>query len=200
MEWPSKFCYHKIMTCSWGYGYSPWAVEFNFFNFIFVVNVFVQIKLHCQQFFQLDSVKCRSDGMACGNVNNVSKNGKYEVPSMIAIIFISLVWGFLVFNRMQCRSFFPNSNISTIVLFILKNSKTVVFLLLATLFDSVDFGFWRNVVSFEYSFVVFWAYIPIDEISPVFFSDRHAAEYHYKAWNAWFLEFGFGLYDILEIG
>ena len=33
LNWPSNLCYHKIMTCSWGNDYSPWAIEFYFFNF-----------------------------------------------------------------------------------------------------------------------------------------------------------------------
>ena len=52
-KWPSDFRYHKVMTCSWGYGYSPWAVEFNFFIFIFVLKIFVKIKHHCNQLWLL---------------------------------------------------------------------------------------------------------------------------------------------------
>ena len=65
----------------------------------------------------VSSANCRLDGMACGSVNTVSKNGKYWVASMMANIFFFVVWRFLVCRRMQCGSFFSNWNISTIVLF-----------------------------------------------------------------------------------
>ena len=86
----------------------------------------------------VSSARCRLEGMPCGSLNTVSKNGKYRVPSMMANIFFSLVWGFRVCRRMQCGSFFSNWNISTMVLFILEYIKIVVS---ATLFGLVAFGF-----------------------------------------------------------
>ena len=86
----------------------------------------------------VSSARCRLDGMACGSVKTVSKNGKYRVPSMMANIFFSLVWGFRVCRRMQCGSFFSNWNISTVELLIFKYIKIVVS---ATLFGLVDFDF-----------------------------------------------------------
>ena len=97
--------------------------------------------------------RCRLDGMACGSVKTVSKNGKYRVPSMMANIFFSLVWGFCVCRRMQCGSFFSNWNISTIVLLILKYIRIVAS---ATLFGLVEFGLLWSVVFYEGSSVVQW--------------------------------------------
>ena len=99
LNWPSGFCYHEVVTCSWGYGYNPLAVEFCFFNFILVLKIFIQVKHHYLQFCQLVSARCRLDGTACGGVKTVSKNGKFRFPSTMANIFFSLVWGFLVCRR-----------------------------------------------------------------------------------------------------
>ena len=133
-KWPSEFCNHKFMTCSWGYGYSPRAVEFYFLDFIFVINIFIQIKYHYRHFCQLVSAECKLDWMACGSVKTVSKKGKKN--------FFSLDWGFLVSKRLQCGSFFSNWNFSTIVLLILNYIKVLVSFPLVAWFGLVDFGFW----------------------------------------------------------
>ena len=123
------------MACSWGYGYSPWAVEFYFFNFIFVINIFIWIKQHYRRFCQLISAKCRLDGMACGSVKTVSKSGNRRFLLRWQISSFLQSENFL--SVKECNvGFFSNWNTSAIAFFVLKYIKEVVS---ATLFRLVDF-------------------------------------------------------------
>ena len=140
----------------------------------------------------VSSTRCRLDGMACGSVKTVSKNGKYRVPSMMANIFFSLVWGFCVFRRMQCGSFFSNWNISTIVLLILKYIRIVASV---TLFGLVDFGFLWSAVFYEGSSVVLWGGYTSGW---GFFYVRHASENLCRREMHDFANFVFGFCDFLE--